>query len=102
MTNTERNDLAIAHATPLKPMAEIADMMGLESEEIELYGAKKAKIRLGAIERLKDRPNARATASSKTSSPPIVIPNQDPHMLVGCPVERPPNVKAPKSTPTRL
>src|SRR6476646_4416510 len=71
MTNTERNDLAIAHATPLKPMAEIADMMGLESEEIELYGAKKAKIRLGAIERLKDRPNAKYIVVTAITPTPL-------------------------------
>ncbi len=71
MTNTPRNDLEIAHAARLKPMAEIADMMGLMSEDIELYGAKKAKIRLDVIERLKNRPNARYIVVTAITPTPL-------------------------------
>src|SRR5437667_2318095 len=71
MTNTQRNDLAIAHAAKLKPMAEIADMMGLMSEDIELYGAKKAKIRLEVIDRLKDNPNAKYVVVTAITPTPL-------------------------------
>src|SRR5437868_12662801 len=71
MTDTPRNDLAIAHAAILKPMAEIADMMGLMSEDIERYGAKKAKIRLDVIERRKDRPNAKYIVVTAITPTPL-------------------------------
>ena len=59
MTATVRNDLEIAHAARLKPIEEIATMMGLAPDEVERYGPYKAKISLSAIERLKDRPTAK-------------------------------------------
>src|SRR5438552_11759439 len=71
MTNTPRNDLAIAHAAKLKPMAEIADMMGLMSEDIELYGPEKAKISLDVIERRKDNPNAKYVVVTAITPTPL-------------------------------
>jgi formate--tetrahydrofolate ligase len=71
MKKPERNDLAIAHAARLKPLPEIAEMMCLEREEIELYGAKKAKIRLDVIERLKDEPNAKYVVVTAITPTPL-------------------------------
>jgi formate--tetrahydrofolate ligase len=70
MTNT-RNDLALAHAARLKSMEEIAGMMGLTHDEIELYGARKAKVRLDVIERLKDRPNAKYVVVTAITPTPL-------------------------------
>ncbi len=54
------NDLAIARRAQLKPIGDIAAEMGLLPDEYDLYGSPHvAKIRLSAIERLKDRPNAK-------------------------------------------
>jgi formate--tetrahydrofolate ligase len=69
--STERNDLAIAHAAKLKPMPEIAEMMGLTTDDIELYGAKKAKIKLDVIERLRDRPNAKYVVVTAITPTPL-------------------------------
>ena len=54
------SDLEIAQAAELLPITEIAKKMGLEEDEIELYGKYKAKIDFERVlERLKDRPNGK-------------------------------------------
>lgn len=54
------SDLEIAQAAELLPIVEIAKKMGLEEDEIELYGKYKAKINFEQVlERLKDRPNGK-------------------------------------------
>ncbi|MBC7246445.1 MAG: formate--tetrahydrofolate ligase [Actinobacteria bacterium] len=54
------SDLEIAQAAELLPIVEIARKMGLEEDEIELYGKYKAKINFEQVlERLKDRPNGK-------------------------------------------
>jgi formate--tetrahydrofolate ligase len=71
MARTPRNDLSIAHAAKLKSMEEIAEMMCLTRDDIELYGARKAKIRLDAIERLRDQPNARYVVVTAITPTPL-------------------------------
>ena len=71
MTATLRNDLEIAHAAHLKPIEEIASMMGLAPDELERYGAYKAKISLSAIERLKDRPSAKYVVVTAITPTPL-------------------------------
>jgi formate--tetrahydrofolate ligase len=71
MTATVRNDLEIAHAAHLKPIEEIAEMMGLLPDELERYGAHKAKVSLSAIERLKDRPNAKYVVVTAITPTPL-------------------------------
>jgi len=44
-------DIAIAQAARLRPVADIAADLGLDGEEIELYGRYKAKVRLAALAR---------------------------------------------------
>jgi len=57
---TVPSDLEIAQAAELLPIAEIAKKMGIEEEEIDLYGKYKAKIDFERIlDRLKDRPNGK-------------------------------------------
>ncbi len=53
------NDLEIAQAAKLKPITEIAASIGLEEDEIELYGKYKAKVSLAVRDRLADRPNGK-------------------------------------------
>jgi formate--tetrahydrofolate ligase len=71
MTAPVRNDLEIAHAARLKPIEEVASMMGLAPDELERYGAHKAKISLSAIERLKDRPNAKYVVVTAMTPTPL-------------------------------
>ncbi len=54
------SDLEIAQAAELLPIIEIAKKMGLEENEIDLYGKYKSKIDFEAfLERTKDRPNGK-------------------------------------------
>src|SRR5438270_3885217 len=71
MLDTERKDLEIAHSAALKPMEEIAQMMGLTREDIELYGPKKAKISLDVIERRRDNPNAKYIVVTAITPTPL-------------------------------
>jgi formate--tetrahydrofolate ligase len=52
-------DLDIARSIGIKPIGQIAEMLGLLNQEIIPYGATKAKIALSALERLKERPVGR-------------------------------------------
>ncbi|MHC4442459.1 MAG: formate--tetrahydrofolate ligase [Planctomycetota bacterium] len=49
------SDLEIAQKATLSPIQEIAGKLGLDDEEVELYGRYKAKVRLEAITRLGDK-----------------------------------------------
>ena len=53
------SDLEIAQAATMQPIVEIARDLGLEEDEIELYGKHKAKVTLDVLERLKDRPDGK-------------------------------------------
>ncbi|MDX9956376.1 MAG: formate--tetrahydrofolate ligase, partial [Anaerolineae bacterium] len=53
------SDLEIAQAAVLKPIVEIARSVGLEEDDLELYGKLKAKVHLDVRERLAERPNAK-------------------------------------------
>jgi formate--tetrahydrofolate ligase len=54
------SDLEIAQRAALKHIHEIADQMGLTSDDLDLYGTPYvAKLRLDVLEKLKNRPNAR-------------------------------------------
>src|SRR5450759_305589 len=53
------SDLEIAQAAKLQPIVEIAKKIGLEEDDLELYGKYKAKVHLDVIDRLKDRPNGK-------------------------------------------
>jgi len=53
------SDIEIAQAAELKPIAKVAEEMGLLPEEIELYGDHKAKVKLSVLERLADVPDGK-------------------------------------------
>jgi formyltetrahydrofolate synthetase len=53
------SSLEIAQAAELRPIAEIAEEVGLEPAEIAPYGSYKAKIDLSVLERLRDRPDGK-------------------------------------------
>ena len=53
------SDIEIAQEAEIKPIAEIAASVGLLSEELELYGDDKAKVRLSVLERLQHVPNGK-------------------------------------------
>jgi methylenetetrahydrofolate dehydrogenase (NADP+)/methenyltetrahydrofolate cyclohydrolase/formyltetrahydrofolate synthetase len=53
------SDIEIAQEGTLKPILQIAEELGIQADELELYGPYKAKIKLEILERLKDRPNGK-------------------------------------------
>lgn len=54
-----KSDIEIAQSTTMKPIMEIAESIGLDADDIELYGKYKAKISLQVWERLKDKPSGK-------------------------------------------
>ncbi len=54
-----KTDIQIAHETTLKPIAEIAQTLGILPEELELYGNYKAKINDAFIARNASRPDGK-------------------------------------------
>src|SRR5215210_1342093 len=65
------SDLEIARQAKLKPLPEIADGMGIGEHLLEPYGDAVAKIKLEAIEELKDRPRARYVLISAITPTPL-------------------------------
>ncbi len=53
------SDIEIAQAAEIKPITQIAEEIGLLPEEMELHGSHIAKIKLEALDRLKDIPNGK-------------------------------------------
>ena len=53
------SDLDIAQAATLKPIGLVAAELGLQEDELELYGDVKAKVSLEILERLRARPNGK-------------------------------------------
>jgi methylenetetrahydrofolate dehydrogenase (NADP+) / methenyltetrahydrofolate cyclohydrolase / formyltetrahydrofolate synthetase len=53
------SDIEIAQEAELKPIAQVAEELGLQEDELEFYGPYKAKVKLTILERLKDIPNGK-------------------------------------------
>ena len=65
------SDLEIARQARLKPIAEIAEQMGIEPRLLEHYGESVAKIKLDAIAELADRPKAKYVVVSAVTPTPL-------------------------------
>ncbi len=59
-----KSSLEIAQEATLRPIMDIAREIGLEEDEVDLYGKYKAKVSLGAIDRLADAPDAKIVCVS--------------------------------------
>ena len=51
-----KSDIQIAQEASLKKIADIAASIGLQSDDLELYGDYKAKLKFATIDRLQDKP----------------------------------------------
>jgi len=71
MAVTFPSDLDIAREARLKPMTEIAARMGIGPHLLEPYGSDVAKIRLDAIDEMKDRPMAKYVVVSAITPTPL-------------------------------
>ena len=65
------SDLAIAQSATLKPLEEIAAQIGIGPHLLEKHGDDVAKIKLEAIEELKDRPKAKYVVVSAITPTPL-------------------------------
>lgn len=65
------NDLTIARAAQLKPIADVAREMGISPDLLETYGNSIAKIKLEAIDALSDRPKAKYVVVSAITPTPL-------------------------------
>ena len=65
------NDLQIARAAKIKPIAEIAQRLGIDADELELYGKYKAKLPLHLInpEKIKNNPGTLILVSAISPTP---------------------------------
>ena len=52
------SDIEIARQTKMEPIVKVAERLGLQEDDIELYGKYKAKISFDAWDKLKDRKTA--------------------------------------------
>lgn len=53
------SDIEIAREAKLEPIVSVAKKIGLQEDELELYGNYKAKVKLEVLDRLKDKPNGK-------------------------------------------
>ena len=59
LLNPVPSDIEIAQAGTLKPITVIADELGIEENELELFGPYKAKVKLEILDRLKNKPDGK-------------------------------------------
>jgi len=52
-------DIQIAQSCKMKPITQVAAELGIDEEELELYGKYKAKLSDKLWERVKDRPDGK-------------------------------------------
>jgi formate--tetrahydrofolate ligase len=63
--------LEIAQKTELRPIQEIAQGIGIEEDELVLYGKYKAKVNATILNRLKDRPQAKYIVVTAITPTPL-------------------------------
>lgn len=54
-----KSDIQIAQEAVMEPITAVAKKLGMQADELELYGKYKAKISDAFLERIKDRPNGK-------------------------------------------
>jgi formyltetrahydrofolate synthetase len=64
-------DLEIAQAATLRPITDVAEGMGLQSDELEMYGHYKAKVHLEVRDRLADRPQGKYVLVTAITPTPL-------------------------------
>jgi formate--tetrahydrofolate ligase len=64
------SDIQIAQQAKLRPVAEIAEQIGLKPDEVELYGNYKAKVDTKVYDRLQDRPDGKLIYTTAITATP--------------------------------
>jgi formate--tetrahydrofolate ligase len=63
--------LEIAREAKLRPIAKVASLLGIKSDELELYGRYKAKASLSALDRLRNRPDGKLIVVTAITPTPL-------------------------------
>ncbi|NIP36861.1 MAG: formate--tetrahydrofolate ligase, partial [Thermoplasmata archaeon] len=66
-----KTDIEIAQEATMRPIAEIAEEIGLTEDEIELYGKYKCKVDLDVMERLQGNPDAKLVLVTAITPTPM-------------------------------
>ena len=54
-----KSDIEIAQSVEMKPIQEIANVLGIDNKALELYGNYKAKVDYNILEEMKDKPDGK-------------------------------------------
>lgn len=65
------NDLELAHSVTPRPILDIGRELGIDPDELIPYGRHKAKVSLGLLDRLKDRPMGRYVLVTAINPTPL-------------------------------
>ena len=65
------DDLSIARSVPLRPLSEVARIMGLGADDLEPYGHAKAKVKLDILKTTEPRPQAKYVVVTAISPTPF-------------------------------
>ncbi|WP_276662836.1 formate--tetrahydrofolate ligase, partial [Syntrophomonas wolfei] len=65
-----KTDVEIAQSAKMQPITEIAARIGIEPNELELYGPYKAKISLDIMKRIEDKPQGKLVLVTAISPTP--------------------------------
>lgn len=71
MADKVPSDIAIAQEANLLPIEAVAEKMGLERRDIEFYGDSMAKVKLEALEKLGNRPDAKYVVVTAVTPTPL-------------------------------
>jgi formate--tetrahydrofolate ligase len=71
VSKTVPSDIEIAQAAKLEPIEAIAEKMGMNRSDIEFYGDSMAKVKLEALEKLRERPNAKYILVTAVTPTPL-------------------------------
>eukprot|EP01087_Luapelamoeba_hula_P000601 TRINITY_DN10450_c0_g2_i1.p1 TRINITY_DN10450_c0_g2~~TRINITY_DN10450_c0_g2_i1.p1 ORF type:complete len:637 (+),score=130.28 TRINITY_DN10450_c0_g2_i1:18-1928(+) len=65
------SDIEVAQSVKPVPIVEIARRLGIQEEELDLYGRFKGKVNLNVLERLKDQPNGKYVVVTGITPTPL-------------------------------
>ncbi len=66
-----KSDLQIAQEAPLRPIADVAEAIGISADHLELYGPYKAKVSLEVLDEFADRPQGRYVDVTAVNPTPL-------------------------------
>ena len=65
------SDIDIAQAAKIRPIGDIAHLLGLRDDELLMYGPQKAKVGLDVLKRLKNKPNGKYVVVTAITPTPL-------------------------------